>query len=130
MKTIKLEKNSGLIDLKEIMHFDKKTVRNEIGKSYAYCARLTDYVKTDKINKEYFNEIEFKVKDDSWSFSIGKVRLNLMQKDEIYEFKINVRKSGNYSYLEKSYAKVISNNDLEIEFMVFNTAFKAFSSFK
>lgn len=128
MEIIKLEKDSELINVYDIMPFDIKIVKNNKEKTYGYCARLTDYVKTDNIKREYFNETELLYINGFCFLAIGKFRLDRMLKDEIYEFKLSIYNFKHGSEVEKSYVKVISNNDLEIEFMVFDAAYKAFSS--
>jgi len=124
MEKIILDKKDPMVDITEYLN-DTKTVRNNKGKSYHYCALLSNYQSAHNIEREFLNVTDL-TNNDGWSISISTSFLYNILTNNVYEIVVNLKKSNKYSHMSKKYfvVKEKSTDSIFVDF--FDTPYAAF----
>ena len=124
MKNIILDKKDPMVDITEYLD-DAKMAKNNKGKSYHYCALLTNYQSAHNIEREFFNVTDL-TNNDGWSLLISTTFLFNIQINNVYEVVVNMKKSSNYSWVTKKYFVVKDKSEESISVEFCDTAYSAF----
>jgi len=130
MEKLDLTESKVMFDITSYLN-DAKSERNHKRKTYHYCAHLYDYQSAHNIQRDFLQVTDIQEdqnKCTDFKLQISTDFLKKSKLNEVYEILVNIRESGKYSCVSRTYFVVREKNEdiLSVDFYL--TAFQAFNN--